>query len=233
MRPRKRGYITQAELAALAGVSRGGIRRFLEEKGLAGGSGKSQNIREDMAGRLVEEFLAWKGRPRRKGAIPTQRKKGGSGTGRRGSVPIREIAEKAGCGHETARRILRNAGWARYIPRERLEDALADIREAREAARKLHSENGRKNIRAALKKRWGKSFPENKPSVRSKPCDWRVSLHGNSGWLVVRCGTEEEMTAWADLLVKNGIEARAMKNESGGEGDELGMAWWDKPLPIL
>ena len=58
-----------------------------------------------------------------------------------------------------------------------------------------------------------------KPSkMEGKPADWswRVCIRGDRGWLVVRTGTKDEMTAWAALLVDNGIMAEARKNKYGG-----------------
>lgn len=49
---------------------------------------------------------------------------------------------------------------------------------------------------------------------KTKPLhDWRCSIRGCNGWIVVRTGTQSEMEPWAAMLVRNGIEARASRNE--------------------
>lgn len=197
MRPRKRGYITQAELAALAGVSRGGIRRFLEERGLAGGSGKSQNIREDMAKGLVREFRDWK----KKQGKRTELKKGW--------LSANFLAVRAGVSASTMSRFLHFAGYRGYmpVPEDKADEVLAAFREwkrGHKATRERPVTLVRRNPRKALGK------------AAEKPCDWRVSIRGCKGWLVVRTGTRDEMEPWADLLRRNGIEARASQNCAGG-----------------
>jgi hypothetical protein len=39
------------------------------------------------------------------------------------------------------------------------------------------------------------------------------SIRGSYGWIVVRVGTQDEMEPWAEMLMRNGIEARASRNE--------------------
>lgn len=199
MRPRKRGYITQAELAALAGVSRSGIRRFLEEKGLAGGSGRNQNIREDMAKGLVREFRDWK----KKQGKRTELKKGW--------LSANFLAVRAGVSASTMSRFLHSAGYRGYmpVPEDKADEVLAEFGEWKRG-RKATRERPETLVRRSSRKVRGKAAAE-------KPCDWRVSIRGCNGWLVVRTGTRDEMEPWADLLLRNGIEARASQNSAGGQ----------------
>lgn len=116
--------------------------------------------------------------------------------------------------------------YANYRQLERLDEAVAVIKgylaekeeshrnavaKEREAQRKWHQEHRQKKAasRASPKPGVEKSCP---PLEESKPCDWRVSMLGSKGWLVVRCGTQEEMEAWARMLRENGFTAEAAQN---------------------
>ena len=63
-------------------------------------------------------------------------------------------------------------------------------------------------------RRKGKSVYDKKLAVhKNARYDWRVSIRGSYGWIVVRVGTQDEMEPWAEMLMRNGIEARASRNE--------------------
>ena len=49
--------------------------------------------------------------------------------------------------------------------------------------------------------------------VNELDCSWRVSIMGDYGWLVIRCGAKEDMQAWARQLVSCGITAEARQNK--------------------
>ena len=184
----------------------------------------------------VQQYMASRGLP---GYIPADRiaaveeeLRTIKANGLRGQnrVKLKEIAEAAGCCTMTVSNYLKLAGWPKTIPRWRFEEAVAFIRQGQLLARENLRMSGKKHIQEALKKRRKKpsaasktaavpktDVEKSKPAVeKSRPCNWRVSILGNRGWIVVRTGTREEMEPWAALLMLNGIEARASRNEYGG-----------------
>ena len=120
-------------------------------------------------------------------------------------VSRQELMQETGICNTTISKYLRDLGmYHRGIPKEKKQEIVDYINERVRQAR----ENSN---RARLK---GKSVYDRKLSVRrNTPCDWRVSIRGNYGWIVVRVGTQEEMEPWAEMLMRNGIEARASRNE--------------------
>ena len=124
----------------------------------------------------------------------------------------REIADVVGCSVMTVSIYLRRAGWPKIIPRWRFEEAVACVRKGQSLAKENSRMTGKKNIQAALKKRWGRPGAPEEPLEKSRHCNWRVVLLGKKGWLVVRTGTREEMTAWARMLRENGFVAEAAEN---------------------
>ena len=120
-------------------------------------------------------------------------------------VSRQELMQETGICNTTISKYLLDLGmYHRGIPKEKKQEIVDYINERVRQAR----ENSN---RARLK---GKSVYDRKLSVRrNTPCDWRVSIRGNYGWIVVRVGTQEEMEPWAEMLMRNGIEARASRNE--------------------
>lgn len=190
----------------------------------------------------VQQYMASRGLP---GYIPADRiaaveeeLRTIKANGLRGQnrVKLKEIADAAGCCPATVSNYLRRAGWPKNIPRWRFDEAVAFILQGQLLARENLRKSGKKHIQEALKKRWKKpsaasktaavpkpdavskpALEKSKPVLeKSQPCNWRVSILGNRGWIVVRTGTREEMEPWAALLMLNGIEARARRNEYGG-----------------
>lgn len=120
-------------------------------------------------------------------------------------VSRKELMEATGIGgNSTISNYLREYGCAnRPIPRERKDEIVEYIKE-RYKKGKVASQEALVRGRGVLKE-------------KRQLCDWRVSLQGKSGWIVVRTGTRDEMEPWAALLVKNGIKARASRNNYKGE----------------
>lgn len=120
-------------------------------------------------------------------------------------VSRQELMQETGICNTTISKYLRDLGmYHRGIPKEKKQEIVDYINERVRQAR----ENSN---RARLK---GKSVYDRKLSVRrNTPCDWRVSILGCNGWIVVRVGTQDEMEPWAEMLMRNGIEARASRNE--------------------
>ena len=120
-------------------------------------------------------------------------------------VSRQELMQETGICNTTISKYLRDLGmYHRGIPKEKKQEIVDYINERVRQAR----ENSN---RARLK---GKSVYDRKFSVRrNTPCDWRVSIRGSYGWIVVRVGTQAEMEPWAEMLMRNGIEARASRNE--------------------
>ena len=119
-------------------------------------------------------------------------------------VSRQELMQETGICNTTISKYLRDLGmYHRGIPKEKKQEIVDYINERVRQAR----ENSN---RARLK---GKSVYDRKLSVRrNTPCDWRVSIRGSYGWIVVRVGTQDEMEPWAEMLMRNGIEARASRN---------------------
>lgn len=99
-----------------------------------------------------------------------------------------EIAKKAGVGKTTIDRYFKRFGITKVT-----KDQAADVI-------KLVKSERRKTIGL------GRS------STRSDTWNWRVSILGRSGWIVVRVGEEVEMRAWADMLCREGFNAVARNN---------------------
>lgn len=120
-------------------------------------------------------------------------------------VSRQELMQETGICNTTISKYLRDLGmYHRGIPKEKKQEIVDYINERVRQAR----ENSN---RARLK---GKSVYDRKHSVRrDNPYDWRVSIRGSCGWIVVRTGTQDEMEPWAEMLMRNGIEARASRNE--------------------
>lgn len=120
-------------------------------------------------------------------------------------VSRQELMQETGICNTTISKYLRDLGmYHRGIPKEKKQEIVDYINERVRQAR----ENSN---RARLK---GKSVYDRKLSVRRNTlCDWRVSIRGSYGWIVVRVGTQDEMEPWAEMLMRNGIEARASRNE--------------------
>ncbi len=118
-------------------------------------------------------------------------------------VSRNELMEETGISNSTIAKYLHDYGLGNEaIPRERKEEVCGYIRNRMAQARE--------NSDAA--KRKGKAEYDRKQKALH---NWRVSIRGNSGWLVVRTGTRDKMESWAELLLRNGIEARACENEHG------------------
>ncbi len=181
---------------------------------------------------MVQQYMASRGLP---GYIPADRVAAveeelreikDNGRFGQNRVKLKEIAEAAGCCTMTVSNYLKRAGWPKTIPRWRFEEAVAFIRQGQLLARENLSMSGKKHIQEALKKRWKKpsaasktaavpktDVEKSKPAVeKSRPCNWRVVLLGEKGWLVIRTGTQEEMAAWARMLRDNGFVAEAAEN---------------------
>jgi transcriptional antiterminator len=120
-------------------------------------------------------------------------------------VSRQELMQETGICNTTISKYLRDLGmYHRSIPKEKKQEIVDYINERVRQARE--------NSNAARRK--GKSVYDRKISVRrNTPCDWRVSIRGSYGWIVVRVGTQDEMEPWAEMLMRNGIEARASRNE--------------------
>lgn len=173
----------------------------------------------------VQQYMASRGLP---GYIPADRisvveeeLRTIKANGLRGQnrVKLKEIAEAAGCCTMTVSNYLKRAGWPKTIPRWRFEEAVAFIRQGQLLARENLRLSGKKHIQEALKKRRKKPSAASKTAAvpktdveKSRPCNWRVVLLGEKGWLVIRTGTQEEMAAWARMLRDNGFVAEAAEN---------------------
>lgn len=114
-------------------------------------------------------------------------------------VSREELMNETGLSNGTVAKYLAAFGYKRKpVPREKKDEVVGNLRKMFDEARRVPN--------AALVK------GQREDGV----WDWRVSLQGGLGWIVIRTGTEEDMKAWADLLVKNGIKARAVRNEYKG-----------------
>lgn len=225
------GCVSMARLAKEAGISKNTAIRYAKELGISGhiSIGRSQEVVDAMRRLYATSIEAKKERCRK-----------GNRELKFDLVPVTELASLVGCSRCTARRILRNLGWPSDIPREKTSEAVAVIKETMAENARRHAgraaagrwESAKKDGKSARKaggtaktvRRTSKMIVKtNKKTVnpskmegKSADWSWRVSIRGDKGWLVVRTGTKEEMTAWADVLVDNGIMAEARKNKYGG-----------------
>lgn len=190
------GCVSLRDLAKEAGISKNTAIRYAKELGISGhiSIGRSQEVVDAMWRLYATSIEAKRDRCRK-----------GNRELKFDLVPVTELASLVGCSRCTARRILRNLGWPSDIPREKTSEAVAVIKETM-------AENARRQAERAAAGRWESA----KKDGKSADWSWRVCIRGDRGWLVVRTGTKEEMTAWADVLVDNGIMAEARKNKYGG-----------------
>lgn len=126
-------------------------------------------------------------------------------------VSRQELMDETGVCNAKLAKCVRNLGlYNRPIPRERKPEIVEYIKRCI----KTPEESLVRTPKTAVHR---------KKTQKQAVHDWRVSLLGTSGWIVVRCGTKEDMTAWAELLQREGIEARASVNSYGSienEGQE-------------
>lgn len=120
-------------------------------------------------------------------------------------VSRNELMAETGVCNTTISKYMRDYGIGnKVIPRERKQEIVDYI--------KNRVRQARENSNSARRK--GKVEYDKKLMVQKKQrCDWRVSIRGSYGWIVVRVGTQDEMEPWAEMLMRNGIEARASRNE--------------------
>lgn len=211
------GCISLSELGKGIGIPRSTAAKYARKLGITG------YIPAERAEEVRASFVELRKKYAEKKSLLCRK---GTHAMKVGILTMREIGEAAGCDKEFARYLLHKKGWPHEIPPERLDEAVAVIKgylaekeeshrnavaKEREAQRKWHQEHRQKKAasRASPKPGVEKSCP---PLEESKPCDWRVSMLGRKGWLVVRCGTQEEMVAWARMLRDNGFTAEAAQN---------------------
>lgn len=120
-------------------------------------------------------------------------------------VSRNELMAETGICNTTITKYMRDYGIGnKVIPREKKQEIVDYINERVRQARE--------NSNSARRK--GKVEYDKKLMIQKKQrCDWRVSIRGSYGWIVVRVGTQDEMEPWAEMLMRNGIEARASRNE--------------------
>lgn len=120
-------------------------------------------------------------------------------------VSRNELMAETGVCNTTISKYMRDYGIGnKVIPRERKQEIVDYI--------KNRVRQARENSNSARRK--GKVEYDKKLMVQKKQrCDWRVSIRGSYGWIVVRVGTQDEMEPLAEMLMRNGIEARASRNE--------------------
>ena len=120
-------------------------------------------------------------------------------------VSRNELMAETGICNTTISKYMRDYGIGnKVIPRERKQEIVDYI--------KNRVRQARENSNSARRK--GKVEYDKKSMIQKKRrCDWRVSILGSYGWIVVRVGTQDEMEPWAEMLMRNGIEARASRNE--------------------
>ena len=204
-----KGFVSLRQLSARTGIRRETLSGYARQMGLSGG------VPPERADAVCAEFrrmLAESLQDRR------LRARKGFRAAKLGLVTMTDIGSATGCNGPAARYILNKAGWPRDIPADRLDEAVSVVKEALANRQKRHVDAVEKE--REYKNRWRRehrkakkspSAPEKTP-VPSKPCDWRVSMLGKKGWLVVRCGTQDEMEAWARMLRENGFVAEAAEN---------------------
>ena len=120
-------------------------------------------------------------------------------------VSRQELMQETGLCNTTITKYMKDYGLPhKGIPKEQKQDVLDYINRRLKQARE-NSNNARRK---------GKVVYDKKLAVQKNArYDWRVSIRGSYGWIVVRVGTQDEMEPWAALLIKNGFEAKASKNE--------------------
>lgn len=120
-------------------------------------------------------------------------------------VSRQELMQETGICNTTISKYLRDLGmYHRGIPKEKKQEIVDYINERVRQARENSNKARRKG-----KVEYDKKFIVHK----NARYDWRVSIRGSYGWIVVRTGTQDEMEPWAEMLMRNGIEARASRNE--------------------
>lgn len=120
-------------------------------------------------------------------------------------VTRQELMQETGLCNTTITKYMRDYGLPhKGIPKEQKQDVLDYINRRLKQARE-NSNNARRK---------GKVEYDKKLVVhKNARYDWRVSIRGSYGWIVVRVGTQDEMEPWAEMLMRNGVEARASRNE--------------------
>jgi len=193
------GRVSMSQLAERTGISIHTAYKYARELGMdssvpAEDAAEAEAAFRNLMAKYAERHLI-------------QRRKGmhASSTG---ILTCREIGEAAGCSRDSAWYILCKRGWPSEIPPERLHDAVAAVRAELEKRDARYERRGRPHVQ----KKAAPRVADKRAVKKSKPCDWRVSMLGKKGWLVVRCGTQCEMEAWARMLRDNGFVAEAAEN---------------------
>lgn len=204
-----KGFVSLRQLSARTGIRRETLSGYARQMGLSGG------VPPERADAVCAEF-------RRMLAESLQNRRLRARKGFRAAklnlASTNDIGNAAGCNGPAARYILNKAGWPRDIPADRLDEAVSVVKETLADRQKKHVDAVGKE--REYKTRWRREHRKAKKSpsasektpVPSKPCDWRVSMLGKKGWLVIRTGTQEEMAAWARMLRDNGFTAEASQN---------------------
>lgn len=202
-----KGFVSLRQLSARTGIRRETLSGYARQMGLSGGvpPERADAVCAEFRRMLAESLQARRLRARK-----------GFRAAKLGLVTMTDIGRAAGCDKEVARYILNKAGWPRDIPACRLEEAtsvvravLAEREEQRKAMDMSRADRQREYQMAYYRR---KKAREKAAVEKSCPCDWRVSMLGKKGWLVVRCGTQDEMEAWARMLRDNGFTAEAAQN---------------------
>ena len=121
-------------------------------------------------------------------------------------VSRKELMAETGIANATIAKYLQDLGLhGKPVPREKKQELIEYIKQRVSKSKKLSAEALARGRQTILN---GRRFED-------APHDWRVSIRGSYGWIVVRTGTREEMEPWAEMLMRNGIEARASKNRHG------------------
>lgn len=233
------GCVSLRDLAKDAGISKSTAIRYAKELGISGyiSVGRSREIVDAMRRLYVASIEAKKERCRagnresKLGLVsygeiaslagcswPTARRIL-KNLGWPSDIPRERASEAVAVIKETmaenARRHAAAAVKARWEASRKAEKGIKD--DAKKAPKK--GEKTAKTVRRTIKmivKTDKKSVKPSKMEGKTADWSWRVAIRGDKGWLVVRTGTKEEMTAWADVLVDNGIMAEARKNKYGG-----------------
>lgn len=195
------GCVSIQDMGRRVGVSIRVAYKYARELGITGGIPAEDAARVEAAFRNLREKRAER-------HLLLCRK--GMHAARAGILTAREIGEAAGCSRDSAWYILHKKGWPSEIPPERLHDAVSVIQA--ELSERAEAKRARADKGTWMRER-KKPTASPKPALeKSNSCDWRVSMLGRKGWLVVRCGTQEEMVAWARMLCDNGFTAEAVQN---------------------